>query len=722
MKIKNLKVNINKEEVFRQINCHTESDLYEEISEEYEEILDQMYALCDPVCLIEYSDLKNQSFIKHDNENYGAYLVLYSIGRGISEFSNKCFQQGDYVKGMLSDAMADSALFSMERAIEPYLKMMCEQMHVGIANRLEAPHDVPMEIQKYVHEKTKAKELCDFDISSGYMIDPIKSNVLIYLLTNDQHLFAIEHNCRKCKNYSCIHRNVQDLILKVYNDSECFELVIKEEQSILDSLIKHDQSFSSICGGNGKCGKCKIKILQGEIPATDFDRHFFSDTELEEGMRLACKAYPTDEIIFKVCFKNEENFQVITENFSQEMKQFSVTENLGIAIDIGTTTIALQLIELDKNNIIKTFTTINHQRKYGADVISRIKASGEGKKKILSQSVISDLLTGIEYLIADITTEIKTVVISGNTTMIHILMEYDCEGLGKYPFIPENTEYIETSFEEIFHSKVLSAKVKILPAISAFVGGDIVSGLYACDIAMSDKYSMLIDLGTNGEIALGNCEKILVTSTAAGPAFEGGNITHGIGSIEGAISNVSIKNTKAEIITIANKIPVGICGTGVIETVAELVKEGLVDETGCLDEEWFEDGFFLAKSMDGKDITFSQKDVREIQLAKAAVRAGIETLFLRYGISKDQIYKVYIAGGFGYKLDCTKAIEIGMIPQEFSGKIEAVGNASLQGAVKILVDDQGYEKLQIIKRISEEINLSADKDFNQLYMEYMYFD
>ena len=232
---------------------------------------------------------------------------------------------------------------------------------------------------------------------------------------------------------------------------------------------------------------------------------------------------------------------------------------------------------------------------------------------------------------------------------------------------------------------------------------------------------MFIDLGTNGEMGIGNKEKILVTSTAAGPAFEGGNITWGMGSVPGAICSVKLEGTEAEVKTIRDEAPQGICGTGVVETAAELVREEIVDETGALDEDYFDDGFPLAKTPDGKEIVFTQKDVREIQLAKAAVRAGVETLLLRYGIKKEEVSKVYLAGGFGYKLNTDKAIAIGMIPEEWADRIVAVGNSSLSGACKYLKDENGDKTIEKLVSISEEINLSADKEFNEFYMNEMFF-
>ena len=374
---------------------------------------------------------------------------------------------------------------------------------------------------------------------------------------------------------------------------------------------------------------------------------------------------------------------------------------------------------------METHTSINHQRSHGADVISRIVAATQGKLDELQNLIRRDLSEGIHQVIRKAELDkalVKKVTIAGNTTMIHLLMGYDCKGLGEFPFTPVNIEMIRDSYEKIIGEDYLDAEVYILPGISTFVGGDIVAGLYTCDVDIKEGYSLLIDLGTNGEIALGNRDKIMVTSTAAGPAFEGGNITFGVGSIEGAISGVKIEAQGVKVTTIGEKAPVGICGTGVIEAVAELVREEIVDETGCLDEDYFDDGYPLAALEDGTEIMLTQADIREIQLAKAAVRAGVETLFLRYGIQKEDVEKVYIAGGFGFKLDCEKAIQIGMIPECFADKIEAVGNSSLGGAVKLLRAEDGQARVTAIGKDSKEINLSADKDFNQLYMDAMFFE
>ena len=524
----------------------------------------------------------------------------------------------------------------------------------------------------------------------------------------------------------CKNHNIPGIPVDVKTLGHSYSLTVYEKESILDALMKEDTSYSAVCGGTGRCGKCKIKLLEGNLPVAESDKQHFTDSELEDGLRLACRAYPKESVKTEILFYKEDGFEVVAEHAQIRTTSMRGQKgNFGIAIDIGTTTIAMQLISLGSGEIVGTYTALNRQRRFGADVIARIEASAKGHQEELRELIREDLKKGIHSLVreaglpADTVTELA---IAGNSTMIHLLMGYDCKGLGSYPFTPVNIKLIESTYVDVLGETFLHAKVNILPGISVFVGGDIVSGLYERDMDRDKEFSLLIDFGTNGEMALGNKEKLLVTSTAAGPAFEGGNIRYGVGSVKGAIVGVTIGDDGTEVKTIANKAPIGICGTGVIEAVAELLKLGLVDETGCMDDLYFEDGYPLAETADGSAIYLTQKDIREIQLAKAAVRAGLETLFLRYGITKEEVSRVYLAGGFGFNLNCRKAVEIGLLPKELGDRVEIIGNSSLSGTVKCLMEQDGWQRVTKLAEGAREITLSADQDFNRLYLEHMGFE
>lgn len=554
-----------------------------------------------------------------------------------------------------------------------------------------------------------------------------------------------QHDCRKCSNTDCRNRNIPDdargIEITVIKGDEIKKLLSEEGQSVMDLLIQNGYYISAVCGGKGRCGKCKVRVLKGLVPVTAEDEKFFAKEELDAGWRLSCLMYPTEDLTVAFELGDEPEFVAVSEyDAVSGRKKDSRTETCGqnggcdkdgtceteyyIAIDIGTTTIAMQLLGNTSGDIKHTITTVNSQRKYGADVITRIKASVDGKKSELKECILKDLKEGIQALLKATGVEMSKVTciaIAGNTTMIHLLMGYDCDSLGVHPFTPVNIDMITGSVEEVLEVSG-NAKVVILPGISTYVGGDIVSGLYACGFDEAEEIKLLVDLGTNGEMVLGNRDKLLVTSTAAGPAFEGGNIEWGMGSVAGAICKVTLDGVRAKCHTILDKEPVGICGTGVVEAVAELLREDILDDTGLLVEEYFDDGFELAKTGDGQKIVLTQKDIRELQLSKSAIRAGIETLLIRYGIEKSKVSKVYLAGGFGYRLNTDKAIAIGMLPEEFADITEAVGNSSLAGVVKYLIEPAGREALEKIISVSEEISLSTDKDFNEFYMEHIMFE
>ncbi len=545
--------------------------------------------------------------------------------------------------------------------------------------------------------------------------------------------------------------------------------LLQEGESLLEGLVRNRYRIQAPCGGLGRCGKCRVKVLEGDLPVTGQDRMAFSESELAEGWRLACRAFPKEDVKILLPEDMDRDFEILLadvdagsshpagkiaesgqDQASPGQGQASCTcgQETGycVAVDLGTTTIAMVLLEEGGAEPLQTVSFVNRQRQYGADVIARIQASVDGKQGELQECIREDLWEGMKKLAKEagiFFSQIRQVVISGNTTMGHLLLGYPCQGLGVYPFTPVCIDIVQGGFRELTQGHEPGTErgrsirpalpleeaggngpaLMVLPGISTFVGGDIVSGLYALDFDRKEGICLLVDLGTNGEMALGNGEKILVTSAAAGPAFEGGNITWGTGSVAGAICSVHLdREGKAQIVTIRNALPTGICGTGVVETVRELVRTGIVDETGMLQEEYFEEGFPLARTPDGRQIVFTGPDVREIQLAKAAIRAGIETLLLRYGVTAADIQEVYLAGGFGHKLDPEAAVAIGMLPRELLGRIQGVGNSSLAGAMKFLQEGNGRERMEGIRRISQEIGLAADKDFQTFYMDAMFFD
>lgn len=496
-------------------------------------------------------------------------------------------------------------------------------------------------------------------------------------------------------------------------------------RTILETLIADGHSYSFPCGGRGSCGKCKVCVVDGDVPPVKAEEAFFSKEQIASGYRLACRAVPLTDCTVRLCGWEETEkceAEILAKTSKLQAGKSAGDGNDYIAIDIGTTTIAVSLVDGASGNPVEVYTAMNRQRSFGGDVITRIAASCEGKGEQLQRLIREDLLNGIQEIFTRSGRSVVKIAIAGNTTMGHLLMGLSCETLGTVPFTPVDISMRTLGFGEVFGVNAYDIPVLLLPGISTYVGADITAGMLSCGFAETEEISLLIDLGTNGEMAVGNRDRILVTSAAAGPAFEGGNISCGMASVAGAVCNVSIEETNVKITTIADKLPAGICGTGAIAVLSELLRLEYVDETGLLDEAYFDDGFLLCQSVDGTPITFTQKDVRQMQLAKAAIRAGLETLLHRYGVDYDGVDHVYLAGGFGYKLNLEQAAGIGLLPEELKGKVQAVGNSSLSGARDALLKEDAEKQLQLLCRVSDEVNLSMDKEFQELYVEYMMFE
>ena len=721
MKITDFNIIINKENVLELIDCYADSPVYDEVSADLEEIIPIAYEMLTPVAVLKFGDFSKYESIEHGTGEGKALFCIESVGEEISRLAADFFDRGNYVKGMLADAIADDCLFQLDHLLEERVKAICKEKNYGVIKRLEAPQDVPIEIQKTAWEVTRAEEEIGLKIKESYMLDPIKSNCQVYLLQEGCNEFRTEHDCSRCPKTECKMRHCDKVLITVQKEDTTVSIEGNCGQTLLEIFRNENIYIDAICAGRGTCGKCKVQFLEGCPIPTKEDENFFTEEEVANGWRLACKAIIQRECVVSIEMSGEEKYAVVTEYASERKPQQSAEKSYyGIAVDIGTTTIAMQLLELHSKTIEDTYTAINRQRSYGADVISRIQASNEGKKERLRQSILEDLEQGIEELHSRNHVTVKEIGISGNTTMISLLMGYSCEGLGAYPFTPVNIDAVEADYFTIFGNHRHTCKLRILPGISAFVGGDITAGLLACGFDRKEKVSILVDLGTNGEMAIGNQDKIFVTSTAAGPAFEGGNIICGTGSIPGAISHVTYKNNGFELETIGNQEASGICGTGVIDITYELLKQKLIDETGLLNDKFFEDGILLAKSKES-EIRFYQKDIREIQLAKAAIRAGLETLLVNYGVGYDEIDDIYIAGGFGYKMDIDKAIGIGIFPKACKNKLKAIGNSSLKGNLIYLTEKDAKERMRKITQLSEEVSLAASSTFYELYLQHMCF-
>lgn len=415
--------------------------------------------------------------------------------------------------------------------------------------------------------------------------------------------------------------------------------------------------------------------------------------------------------------------------------------NYGLAIDIGTTTIAVYLMNLNDGSEIDVISQVNNQRNYGADVISRIDYTLENGLKELQDSIVNQINEIVATIAKNNSINIDNIydtVIVGNTTMIHFLLGVPAENIAKAPYISAFTEAIELNPQVIgFNFK---SNISIMPGISSYVGSDITAGILSSGMLDSEEYSFLLDLGTNGEMALGNKNEIITCSTAAGPAFEGANIKYGVGGILGAISKIDLSKDKI-FDTIGDKQPCGICGSGVLDIVSEMIKYSLINKRGKIFDKDIDDfefpeyknlveniveidkmkQFIIAKNDNDEIITFTQKDIREVQLAKAAINAGIQILLKEKNIDFDQLKCLYIGGGFGNYMNIESSLQIGMIPIELKDKIKSIGNCAGSGAKMYLLSKE-YKNLIIDKiKTAKYVELSSKKDFQDHFVSGMMF-
>ena len=470
--------------------------------------------------------------------------------------------------------------------------------------------------------------------------------------------------------------------------------------NLLRVLIDEGYLIDSDCGQNGTCGKCKVFDVDTQqyilSCQTKIDRDYLIEINL-------------DTYTSKRQNKDIPNF----ENESHLVRNI----NLGLAIDIGTTTIALYLFNKDNGNVIDTISDLNPQIIYGADVISRIQYAEKFGVDDLHQTLIAFLNQNIvafkkKYGIKTF----EEAYISGNTTMLHIFMNINPRKLGYYPFTPDFL-----GLEKIHGNQVgLNCdKVMIMPSISAFIGSDITMGIIACDLPSNNR-SLLIDLGTNGEIVLVKDKRLYAASTALGPAFEGASIECGSVAKSGAIDTIRFEEGKLIYSCIGDTPAKSLTGTAIIDLIAISLNRELIDSTGKINGNSTNDIQDRINVTD--NIYLSQKDIRQIQLAKSALRSGIDILLQKAGLTIYDIEKIYVSGSFGFYINPEHAMSIGLLPRIPLNKIEVIGNSSASGTIICSIDN---EKLDAAIRLTHEvevIDLSSNQDFNEMFMNNMFFN
>ncbi len=416
---------------------------------------------------------------------------------------------------------------------------------------------------------------------------------------------------------------------------------------------------------------------------------------------------------------------------------------LGAAVDIGTTTLVFYLLDLESGRQLAVDSAYNPQKKFGADVITRVQHTQGNPEGIneLRDTLVKALNRGLSETAAKAgsgTDDIYRLTLAGNTIMLHTLLGKDCEKIARSPFVPLFSEQLTFRPEALGLELNPGGEVELLPSISGYVGADITADMLATGVGDSPEYQLLIDIGTNGEIALGRNDKIYACSVAAGPSFEGGNISSGMAALPGAVDNFKVFEDGLEYTTIKKEKPRGICGSGLLDLIGGLLEIGIITETGALQQpgsmpEFWQKRyqeleevkalklFSEGESQGGREIYLTQKDIRQLQLAKGAIRAGIEILQQEAEISKEEIKDVYLVGGFANYLAPEMACRIGMVPEVLSDRIQQAGNGAGAGARMMLLNRKLAQKARELKEKTSYLELSSNMKFQEEFTSQMSF-
>ena len=467
---------------------------------------------------------------------------------------------------------------------------------------------------------------------------------------------------------------------------------------LIPSLSEHGIEFP--CGGEGICGGCRVRVLSGWLSITNADLNHFSPDELSKGWRLACQARADGPLVIECA---QWRMDVLTD---ASRVAGTGKRGLGIAIDLGTTTIAAQMIDLSSGQVLAVETMLNPQAASGSDVMSRIRAVLEGAD--LTRVIRETLGRMVATLAAGRESEIVEVILVGNTVMHHLFCGQHVEPLSHVPFVSPDLGEQRFRPEELGWRLPETCVIRFAPCIGGFVGADILTGIIAVDMAHSKELVALIDLGTNGEIAIGSREGVVCASTAAGPAFEAGAIRMGMRAVTGAVSHVSLAGDTINATIIGDGPPRGICGSGLVDAVAAGLRSGAILASGRI-----ADGSRIFPVVE--PVSLWQSDIRELQLAKGAIAAGFKLLLQHIGAETGQLKSIYLAGAFGNYMQIDSAIAIGLLAAP-KNIIHAAGNTALRGAKTLLMQTEAPTLPEI-----RHISLAAQPGFQDEFAASMAF-
>ncbi len=539
-----------------------------------------------------------------------------------------------------------------------------------------------------------------------------------------------------------------------------------EKTTILEAARVLGVDINSICGGTGACGKCIVQVISGKLPPSKaVEEKYIGATGLKNGFRLGCLLRIIDDMVIKVPKESRTGTQRLqTEGLDTFVELDTMVSSvvdgistailydgeiirrlesrdariLGFAVDIGSTKLAGYLMDLSTGEMIAVSTAMNPQMPYGEDIISRIAVAIQSPEN--QDRLHRSLVEGVKHLLHDACFEagkspedVYDIVLVGNTVMQHFVLGTDTYPLSRNPFMPEDIGHRNLKPHVLNLSP--NGRVYVPPLIAGFIGADCVAATLATGIHKNDELSFLMDIGTNTEIVVGKRDHMVACSCASGPAFEGAHIKHGMRAATGAIEGVwvSPESREPRIKVIDDSMAVGICGSGLIDLLSEMLKTGIMDSSGRIIDRNSnprirkQDGvseYVVAWRRDtgiDSDIVITQLDVRELQKGKAAIFSGSRMLMKKMGVSPRDFKNIYMAGAFGTYINRESALNIGMIPEFSLQDIEQVGNAAGTGARMTLLSRKARREAQGIREKTDYIELATSKGYNKEYIDALMF-
>ncbi len=516
---------------------------------------------------------------------------------------------------------------------------------------------------------------------------------------------------------------------------------VEKDTTILQAAISGQIYINSACGGDGICGRCKV-IVHGQV--TSQPNGIITPDERKNNVYLACLTNVHGDLEVQIPDSSRLNFEKLTpEELDERLSGLSIDpvdttgENFGLCFDIGTTTISGQLINLNSKKILGTKATYNQQAAFGSDIITRIVyAAKSGGLQQLHNSVCGTINQIIEELVSEHKVDLNNVnciVCSGNTTMMHLLLNVDPGHIRRLPYVPtENFPSVLPAVKADININP-EGSLSCVPGVSSYVGGDTTAGVLSSGLYQKEAPCILIDIGTNGEIVLGNKEFLVACAASAGPAFEGSGVSSGMRASGGAIQKVLIdkKDFNVKYSVIQDKKPRGICGSGYIDLLCEMLEAGIIDKNGRIKAEGrrirktdIGKEFvvcFKEESDTGADIVISEPDIENLKRSKGAIYSATSILVKHLGLDFSAINTFFIAGGFGTYLDIEKAIRIGLLPDLERSKFVFIGNSSLAGARQILLSAQAMDMADKLAAKITYFELSVEPGYMEEYSQALFF-